>query len=1550
MKTLLIRIAPALALALLTSATAANAQDKGACCVQSTSRLDALLNPVEGGDEKFFTSISTGLPNVIFSVDNSGSMLDWPFALCPGATYNNGCTCAPLNNLGYSPAVVYPKELDQINSSTDGFYPNWFNTDKFYEVRPRRGAGLFDSGGALATNYGDPPAKNNSPLGTLAFTSFNVAGAANDVCDGVGNEANCRACLPTKGYYFDANPTNDVMTGNFLNFFSPKYTMTRKVVKEVIRDIRTVRLNIQTFWKNGSSGFKQDGPPSLIQPWNPSCDKSSWANRQSFLSNFEKIKFWGGTPLTRSLMMAGYSYNNVDNPVFATSFGANWYLNLDWTPAILADFAEASNANGRSVCSACAFSAIILFTDGEPNDNCEDLECATGEHAGDTGSSTPPINVGPEIPVAGCAACGNSRLDEVARYLWNTDLRPEYSGKQSAATYTVAFALDPSSDGYKILQSTASVGGGEFYAAKTAAQLKEALFNIFESINSRNTAFSSANIASLQTGDTTLSAIIPRMRPQKNAPWGGLLYRFNQYNEFVLDTEHPDDGDLPDAGGYKNEVFLTDNSSGADIVIEDQTTGAFVKRKSPNTPAVPFWEANDRLANNVTHAGRDIFTVVDSNNDGLFANNDSRVSFTAANAATLLPYMGLAQPGLCPNAANGTAGSILAALAPTIQEYESICGGAFADGGFAGLGLTDGGLSVSQSDATLCCAKMVIEWTRGRRLGGLQSDGGSSTRAEVLGDIFHSSPITVDPPANRFLCDLGVSNQCIRTLYSTELGGTSPTPLATASVSNECGAVPGANAYDAYLLANYKREKLVVVGANDGMLHAFKAGTVTAATVPTSGVCPGNWPNVTYNAGTGDEAWAFVPPDQLSRLHERIFGHQYYVDGDTMVRDIWADQNNDGIKNDGEFHTIAIGAEGRGGTHYFALELKWSSGVAIRPEFRWLYPQPCTPEAQNFGKTLYSLSPKPPPIGPVLLGGDVTSSGTYPGDSTTSTPSVGTLSTTTARTQTRYGKASTEQWVVMLSGGWAPFLDKGRGLYMVDAWHAKVNSREDNLWWKAEYEPGATGNDAPRAAMTHSFAAPVAMVDYGQDFSPRLDGYFDTLIAGDTAGQLWVARMANPGTLASGLIANWPVARAFEQDRYATSSVAVTDPVATLTAKSTLNIYPFFYLPSAALQSDTGALRAFIGTGNRYAILDDGPGVCRFDNPLACSKYDGCATVREVGFFDKRNTNLTAIENHWSNTAGSGGFAHGKQTVGTSSSYDYCGTGGVVVNAGFTAREIVCAGSAAPTNTPAVPSSLGLAHVQCGKNGLDAGFYCGLVDGGTFFTGDFLIPDAGLSAGVGNNRFYGVKVYGGGRYLDMFNDGGIYDPPSFDDLRYTDRGGDAGARLVDVTATTCTTAGCTAAATSTSSGWFYEYPAQNRKTASGSVVLAGCVLWSDLFPSAASDGGCNSAISAKSDLLQADFITGAPNCAVGFLSGGADGGVFARSQVRDVVAPPPEPSMAIMIGPDQKIKYSAVLVEPGKGQATQVDIAAGNDVLQTVYELPVSRELHRCRHTDAGCM
>ena len=144
-----------------------------------------------------------------------------------------------------------------------------------------------------------------------------------------------------------------------------------------------------------------------------------------------------------------------------------------------------------------------------------------------------------------------------------------------------------------------------------------------------------------------------------------------------------------------------------------------------------------------------------------------------------------------------------------------------------------------------------------------------------LGDIFHSNGIIVGEPS-RFFEDEGFSGE----------GG--------------------------FYQANKNRTKVILVGANDGMLHAF-------------------------NATTGVEEWAFVPNSLLKNLKLMLSTHTYYVDSSPKVADVWFYSNSTHVtKSADEWKTVLICGLGKGGKSYFALDIT----DTLNPKYLWEFPKP----------------------------------------------------------------------------------------------------------------------------------------------------------------------------------------------------------------------------------------------------------------------------------------------------------------------------------------------------------------------------------------------------------------------------------------------------------------------------------------------------------------------------------------------------------------------------------------------------------------------------------
>ncbi|MBW7923195.1 MAG: fimbrial assembly protein [Burkholderiaceae bacterium] len=101
------------------------------------------------------------------------------------------------------------------------------------------------------------------------------------------------------------------------------------------------------------------------------------------------------------------------------------------------------------------------------------------------------------------------------------------------------------------------------------------------------------------------------------------------------------------------------------------------------------------------------------------------------------------------------------------------------------------------------------------------------------------------------------------------------------------------NNYAQFRQNHISREPVIYVGANDGMLHAFRAN----------------------GADAGKELFAYMPSSvygKISHLTDQAYSHRYYVDGTPAV--------GDAIVNGG-WSTVLVGGLGAGGQGLFALDV-----------------------------------------------------------------------------------------------------------------------------------------------------------------------------------------------------------------------------------------------------------------------------------------------------------------------------------------------------------------------------------------------------------------------------------------------------------------------------------------------------------------------------------------------------------------------------------------------------------------------------------------------------
>jgi type IV pilus assembly protein PilY1 len=161
----------------------------------------------------------------------------------------------------------------------------------------------------------------------------------------------------------------------------------------------------------------------------------------------------------------------------------------------------------------CQPNFVILMTDGQSNhdDDWSLMTSVIGDYDGD----------GEE------AITANRYLDDVAKFLYEEDLRADMEGKQNIVTYTIAFSMTdgPAKD---LVESAAEKGGGQYYTADNFDQLKWAFQNILGEILEISTSYTAPVIPISQMEKTSSgsSVYLSLFKPTRNAFWKGNVKKF----------------------------------------------------------------------------------------------------------------------------------------------------------------------------------------------------------------------------------------------------------------------------------------------------------------------------------------------------------------------------------------------------------------------------------------------------------------------------------------------------------------------------------------------------------------------------------------------------------------------------------------------------------------------------------------------------------------------------------------------------------------------------------------------------------------------------------------------------------------------------------------------------------------------------------------------------------------------------------------------------------------------------------------------------------------
>jgi hypothetical protein len=294
----------------------------------------------------------------------------------------------------------------------------------------------------------------------------------------------------------------------------------------------------------------------------------------------------------------------------------------------------------------------------------------------------------------------------------------------------------------------------------------------------------------------------------------------------------------------------------------------------------------------------------------------------------------------------------------------------------------------------------------------------TTVRSLPLGDIFHSTPVIVGAPS-RYYAD-----------------------------------VTGIDARVGFVDRYAHRKRVIVAGANDGMLHAFNAGNWNPSATPQG-----------YDAGTGREEWAYIPGFLLANLKNftTLSTHNYYVDSAPAVADIWVDTTPDppqAEKLPTEWHTVVIGGAGKGGKGYYALDVTNPEDLNY-PAFRWeLTNDPGHADRKYIGQTW-------------------------------STPAIGKIRKVISSPGNNY---TVDQWVAIVGGGMG--VPTGNGTLTPTAVNLNLSGWPQTI---ASIAVNSTGNAPASGSITITLASNINKKATGSYTSKTLTS-FDNVLFQDPGG------------------------------------------------------------------------------------------------------------------------------------------------------------------------------------------------------------------------------------------------------------------------------------------------------------------------------------------------------------------------------------------------------------------------------------------------------------------
>jgi Tfp pilus tip-associated adhesin PilY1 len=398
----------------------------------------------------------------------------------------------------------------------------------------------------------------------------------------------------------------------------------------------------------------------------------------------------------------------------------------------------------------------------------------------------------------------------------------------------------------------------------------------------------------------------------------------------------------------------------------------------------------------------------------------------------------------------------------------------------------------------------IVDFVRGFDSFDENGDGSrTDVRPFVFGDVFHSSPVAVGPPSPFLRFEPGYGPQTDSTSFMGRFA---------------------------------HRDRVLYVGANDGLLHGVAAGSFVDPNTAVAG-------DEYYTSGSGREIFGYVPGfllPKIKTLPRNDVAKQYYVDGPPSAADAWIDYNGNGTKEGTDWTTVLVTPMREGGEGVIALDItdpNASSGNhGPYPRLMWEFTH--SGLGQTWSRPIVTRVKMRGPFGY----GDKCGANDGDGD-------------------------CFEQWVAIFGAGYENEANPNMGLYVSDP-NNPIYPKSRGVYIVRIADGSilahlaADPNSPTFSKMKYAMPAEPAVLDMNND------GFADVVYIGDLGGQMWKWDISAVGSLTAGVVPTtvWPAGVLFEA------------PVATIAAGAK-HYHSIFQGAAAAISG--GSLTLSFGSGER---------------------------------------------------------------------------------------------------------------------------------------------------------------------------------------------------------------------------------------------------------------------------------------------------------------------------------------------------------------------------------